>query len=113
MKAPIHRRFVIYLFAVSAIRCKKTVALAVDGGGSAPSNGIHFPVSVVIVHHMEVPVSAPAFSKTSLNPSTIKTPVLPTTSADLVASESSVSAVDGSDSLKHSYWLELTLSNNS
>lgn len=60
---------VCYLFAVSAIRCKKTVALAVDGGGSAPSNGIHFPMGVVIVHHMEVSMSTPAFSKhRSLNP---------------------------------------------
>lgn len=39
-----------------------SVALAVDGGLCTSTNGIHFPVSVVVVHHMEIPVPTPALS---------------------------------------------------
>lgn len=35
------------------------VPLAVDGRLGAPSNGVHLPVGVVIVHHMEVTMPAP------------------------------------------------------
>lgn len=35
------------------------VPLAVDRWLGAPSNGVHLPVGVVIVHHMEVTMSAP------------------------------------------------------
>lgn len=33
--------------------------MAVDGGLCASTNCIHLPVSVVIVHHMEIPMSTP------------------------------------------------------
>lgn len=46
-----------YLFAESDIRSQESVALAIDGGISTPTNSIHFPVSIVIVHHMEVTMS--------------------------------------------------------
>lgn len=48
------------LFAESLIRGKKSVALAVDGWVCASPNGVHLPMGVVIVDHMEVamPTSA-------------------------------------------------------
>jgi hypothetical protein len=49
-----------YLFGKSVGRGKISVALAVNGGISTSSNGIHFPVGVVIVHYMEIPMPAPA-----------------------------------------------------
>jgi hypothetical protein len=52
--------FSFHLFAESVIRCRKSVALAIDGRGSAPPDGIHFPVGVVIVDHMEVAVPTSA-----------------------------------------------------
>lgn len=36
-----------------------SVSLAVDGGFCTSTNGIHFPVSVVIVHHMEIAMPTP------------------------------------------------------
>ena len=52
-----------HLFAESIIGCKKPIALAVDGWISTPSNGIHFPMGVVIVYHMEVSMSTSASVK--------------------------------------------------
>lgn len=37
-----------------------SVALAVDSGLCTSTNGIHLPVSVVVVHHMEISMSTPA-----------------------------------------------------
>jgi len=48
-----------YLLGERVCRSKVAVALAVDGWLSAPANGVHFPVGVVIVHHMEVTMPAP------------------------------------------------------
>ena len=31
-----------------------SVSLTIDGGVCTPTNGIHLPMSVVIVHHMEI-----------------------------------------------------------
>ena len=50
----------LYLLAISVIACNKSVALAINSRISTSSNGIHFPVGVVIVHHMEVPQSTSA-----------------------------------------------------
>lgn len=55
-----------YLFAEPNVWSKKPVSLAVDGGVRTPSNGIHFPVCVVVVHHMKIPVSASATTLTFL-----------------------------------------------
>ena len=51
----------VYLLCKRIDWCKISVALAVDGGACTSTNCIHFPVGVVIVHHMEVSVSAPVF----------------------------------------------------
>ena len=40
---------------------KVSITLAVDGGVTTSTNGIHLPVSVVIVYYMKIPMSAPAF----------------------------------------------------
>lgn len=53
-----------YLFGEGVGRGKVSVALAVDGGACTPTNGIHLPVSVVIIHHMEITMPAPAFLHT-------------------------------------------------
>ena len=49
-----------YFFAECPVRGSKSISLAVDCRVSTASNGIHFPMSVVIVHHMEVAMSASA-----------------------------------------------------
>lgn len=49
-----------YFFAERPVRGSKSISLAVDCRVSTASNGIHFPMSVVIVHHMEVAMSASA-----------------------------------------------------
>ena len=48
------------LFAKFSIRGYKSVALAIDGWVCTASNGVHLPMGVVIVDHMEVtmPTSA-------------------------------------------------------
>lgn len=48
------------LFAILVIWGKKSVPLAVNGRVCTSSNGVHLPVGVVIVHHVEVamPTSA-------------------------------------------------------
>lgn len=51
-----------YLFCKRIGWCKISVALAVDGGARTPTNGIHLPVSVVVVHHVEVSMPASADS---------------------------------------------------
>lgn len=51
---------VAYFFAERPVRGSKSISLAVDCRVSTASNGIHFPLSVVIVHHMEVAMSASA-----------------------------------------------------
>jgi len=48
-----------YLFAEPDVWGKEPVPLAVDGRICTPTNCIHFPVGVVVVHHMEIPVSTP------------------------------------------------------
>ena len=45
-----------HLFAELDVRSNKSIALAVDGWVSTPSNSIHFPVRVVVVDHMEIPM---------------------------------------------------------
>ena len=49
-----------YLLAKPVIWCKKPVPLAVNGRVSTPTNGIHFPMSVVIVNHVKIPMPTPA-----------------------------------------------------
>jgi len=39
-------------------RCEETIALAVDCGVRTSTDGVHFPVGVIVVHHMKVAVSA-------------------------------------------------------
>ena len=46
-----------HLFAEAVVRCKKPISLTVDGGCRTPTNGIHFPMGVVIVHHMKISMS--------------------------------------------------------
>ena len=46
-----------YLFAEPYIWGKKPVSLAVDGRVRTPSNGIHLPVCIVVVHHMKISMS--------------------------------------------------------
>lgn len=48
-----------YLFCKGIGWCSISITLAIDGGFSTSTNGIHLPVSVVIVHNMEVSVSTP------------------------------------------------------
>lgn len=55
-----------HLFAESGIWGSKSVPLAINGRGSTPSDGIHFPMGVVIVHHMEVSVPASAYVETNM-----------------------------------------------
>ena len=50
-----------YLFGPRVGRSKVSVTLAVDGWVSATTDGIHLPVSVVIVNDMEIAMTAPAF----------------------------------------------------
>lgn len=45
------------LFVESIIWCQKPIALAVDGWRGTATNGIHFPMSIVIIHHMKIPMS--------------------------------------------------------
>jgi hypothetical protein len=52
--------FIIYLLGKRIGRGEVSVALAVNGGISTSTNGIHFPVCVVVVHHMEIPMSTSA-----------------------------------------------------
>ena len=42
----------------------EVIALTVDGGIFTASDGVHLPAAVVVVHHMEVPISTPSQSKT-------------------------------------------------
>lgn len=57
----------MYLFAESNIRSKESIALAIDSGISTTTNCIHFPVSIVIVHHMKITMSTSA-SISNINP---------------------------------------------
>lgn len=43
-----------HLFAKSDIWCSKSIPLAIDCRVGTASNGIHLPMGVVIVHHMEI-----------------------------------------------------------
>lgn len=49
-----------HLLAIGCVRSEKPIALAVDGGRRTPTNGVHFPMRVVIVHHVEISMPAPA-----------------------------------------------------
>jgi len=51
------KNFQCYLFGKGICRGKVSIALAIDGGVCTSANGIHFPVGVVIVHHMEISMS--------------------------------------------------------
>ena len=51
------------LFAESVIWGKKSVALAVNGRVCTSSNGVHLPMGVVIVHHVEVTMPTSAYVK--------------------------------------------------
>jgi len=42
------------------IGSKKSIPLAIDGWSSTSPYGIHFPVGVIIVHHMEVSIPTSA-----------------------------------------------------
>lgn len=50
----------MYLLGKRVFRGKISIALAVNGGFSTSTNGIHFPMCVVIVYHVEVPMPTPA-----------------------------------------------------
>jgi len=50
-----------HLFGKGVCRCRESIALTVDCGVCTAPNCVHFPVSVVIVYHMEVSMPAPAF----------------------------------------------------
>lgn len=49
-----------HLLTVVTVRSEKPVPLAVDRWGGAPSDGVHFPMRVVVVHHVEISVPASA-----------------------------------------------------
>ena len=49
---------IFYLLGITVSWGCITIPLAVNGGVSTSSNGIHFPMGVVIVHHMEVSMPA-------------------------------------------------------
>jgi hypothetical protein len=53
------RRRIVYLLGKWVGWGKEAVPLAVDGWLGAPSDGVHLPVGVVVVHHMEVAMPAP------------------------------------------------------
>ena len=53
---------VSYLFSKRVQRSEVSVTLAVNCGISTASNCIHYPVGIVIVNHVEIPMSAPALS---------------------------------------------------
>lgn len=57
-----------YLFAEPYIRCGKPIPLAIDSGVCTASNGVHLPMGVVIVHHMEIsmPTSEKVTKKQSM-----------------------------------------------
>lgn len=46
-----------HLLAESVIRSKKSIALAVNCRLRASPNSVHFPVRVVVIHHMKIAVS--------------------------------------------------------
>ena len=56
----------LYLLGKRVSRSIVSVALAVDGGVSTSTNSIHLPVSVVIVHHVEISMSTTALFMTNL-----------------------------------------------
>lgn len=47
-----------YLFAKSVVWSSKSVALAIDGRICTPPDGVHLPMGVVIVDHMEIAMPA-------------------------------------------------------
>lgn len=57
-----------YLFTEPYVWCSKPIPLAIDGRVCTPSNGIHLPMGVVIVHHMEIsmPTSEKVTKKQSM-----------------------------------------------
>ena len=54
----------MYLFVKPGIRSEKSIALAVYRRRSTSTDGIHFPVSIIIVHNMEISMPAPVIYKT-------------------------------------------------
>lgn len=52
----------LYLLCKRIGRRKISVALTVDRWIRAPANGVHLPVRVVIVYHVEVAMPAPEIS---------------------------------------------------
>lgn len=68
-----------HLFGTSIIKRREAIALTQNGGIFAAPNGIHSPLGVVIVQHMEITESAPAqlqkdlcFSKFSIQSPTLR-----------------------------------------
>ena len=51
----------MYLFVKPGIRSEKSIALAVYRRRSTSTDGIHFPVSIIIVHHMEISMSTSVY----------------------------------------------------
>lgn len=53
--------FGIYMYLLSKpnIGCKKPISLAINCWSSTPTNRIHFPMSVIIVHYMKISMPAP------------------------------------------------------
>lgn len=49
-----------HLFVVFVVGSKKPIALAVNSWRCTSTNCVHFPMCVVIIHHMEVPMSTSA-----------------------------------------------------
>jgi len=56
----------MYLLGKRVNRSIVSVALAVNGGVCTSTNSIHFPMSVVIVHHVKVSMSTPALFMTNV-----------------------------------------------
>lgn len=55
-----NKRFFTYRLSVGvARRCNVSVALANNGRVLASTNGVHVPMSVVVVNDMDVPITAP------------------------------------------------------
>ncbi len=61
-----------YLLGVGIGGGDVAVALAVDGGARAPSNGVHLPRRVVVVDDVEVPPPAPRHPLHELDPEVVE-----------------------------------------
>lgn len=61
-----------YLLRIGIGRCHVPVPLAVDGGASTPSDGVHLPLGEIIVHDVNVASPAPRHPLHELLPKVIE-----------------------------------------